>query len=109
MEGELGEGQVFYLRENDENTEVNEHSTRTEEGVDVNEAAGPSDSKPLLGKGIWRNHKGMQLVHPFTHLESYKRRMVNDGRFAEDFVVALEPVRIISKPDVEAFVDILAC
>ncbi|KAM1530062.1 hypothetical protein ACFX1Z_019204 [Malus domestica] len=50
LDGDLGEGQVVYLREEDEDTEVSEHSSHIDEAVDVNEAAGPFSSMPLLGK-----------------------------------------------------------
>ncbi|CAN6706457.1 unnamed protein product [Malus baccata var. baccata] len=63
--------------------------------------------EPLLGKGMQHKWKGMQLVHPFTPLESYKRRKVGDGCSTEDFVVDLDPIRIIPKPDVEVFIDVL--
>ncbi|KAM2547230.1 hypothetical protein TB1_018561 [Malus domestica] len=50
LDGDLGEGQVVYLREEDEDTEVSEHSSHIDEAVDVNESAGPFGSMPLLGK-----------------------------------------------------------
>ncbi|KAM1074256.1 hypothetical protein EV1_019003 [Malus domestica] len=48
LDGDLGEGQVVYLREEDEDTEVSEHSSHIDEAVDVNESAGPFGSMPLL-------------------------------------------------------------
>ncbi|KAB2625763.1 hypothetical protein D8674_017423 [Pyrus ussuriensis x Pyrus communis] len=88
-------------------TEVSEHSIDTDEGADMNEATGSSSSETIPCKGIWLKRKGMQLVYPFTLLGSYKRRKVGDGCSVDDFIVLLEPMRIISKPDVEVFVDVL--
>lgn len=109
MDGELGEGQVFYPGEKDEDTEVREHNSHTEEAVDINEATYPSNSEPFLGKGMRRKLKGMQPVHIFTHLQSYKRRKIGDILADEDFVVALDPIQIILKLDVEVFVNVLTC
>ncbi|KAM1097058.1 hypothetical protein ACFX19_014759 [Malus domestica] len=105
VNGELKERQVFLQEEED--TEVNEHGTYTDEGVNVNEAIDLSGLKPLHGKGMRQKCKGMQLVHPFTSFESYKRRKVGNGRSAEDFVIVMEPMQIILKLDVEVFIDIL--
>lgn len=107
VEGELGEGQVFYLQELDEVIEVSEHSTHIDEGADVNEDTSLSGSVTTLGKGMWWKHKGMQPVHPFTIHESYKRREVGDGLSVEDFVDLPKSIQIISKLDVDVFVDIL--
>ncbi|KAM1396849.1 hypothetical protein ACFX2I_014496 [Malus domestica] len=96
---ELEERQVFLQEKED--TEVSEHGTYTDESVNVNEAIDLSGSKPLHGKGMWQKCKGMQLVHPFTFFESYKRRKVGNGCSAEDFVIVMEPMQIILKPDVE--------
>lgn len=52
VEGELGEGQVLNLWEEDEDIEVSKHGTYTDEGVEVNDATSLSGSKPLLGKGM---------------------------------------------------------
>ncbi|KAM2608832.1 hypothetical protein TB1_037116 [Malus domestica] len=106
---ELRERRVFYLREKDEDTEVSEHNSNTAEVVDMNEAACPYDFEPFFAKGMRRKLKGMQLVHIFTHLQSYKRRKVGDILANEDFVVALDPMQIILKPNVEVFVDFLTC
>ncbi|KAM1626175.1 hypothetical protein TB2_014210 [Malus domestica] len=105
VNGELKERQVFLQEEED--TEVSEHGTYTDEGVNVNEAIDLSGLKPLHGKGMRQKCKGMQLVHPFTYFESYKRRKVGNGRSAEDFVIVMEPMQIILKLDVEVFIDIL--
>ncbi|KAM0981466.1 hypothetical protein ACFX13_014824 [Malus domestica] len=105
VNGELKERQVFLQEEED--TEVSEHGTYTDEGVNVNEAIDLSGLKPLHGKGMRQKCKGMQLVHPFTSFESYKRRKVGNGRSAEDFVIVMEPMQIILKLDVEVFIDIL--
>ncbi|CAN6712521.1 unnamed protein product [Malus baccata var. baccata] len=86
VNSELGERRVFYPGEKDEDTEVSEHNSNTEEVL-----------------------KGMQLVHIFTHLQSYKRRKVGNILANEDFVVALDPMQIILKPNVEVFVDVLTC
>ncbi|KAM1736245.1 hypothetical protein COP1_014606 [Malus domestica] len=102
---ELEERQVFLQEKED--TEVSEHGTYTDESVNVNEAIDLSGSKPLHGKGMWQKCKGMQLVHPFTFFKSYKRRKVGNGCSAEDFVIVMEPMQIILKPDVEVFIDIL--
>ncbi|KAB2597135.1 hypothetical protein D8674_000055 [Pyrus ussuriensis x Pyrus communis] len=48
-----------------------------------------------------QKRKGIQLVHPFTPLESYKKRKVGDGRSVKDFVVLQEPMQFIPKPNVE--------
>lgn len=107
VEGELGERQVFYLREEDKDTEVSEHGTHTNEGVNMNEAAILFGSKPFLGKAMEQKSKGTQLVHPFTPFESYKRSKVSDGCSPEDFVIVPKPTRIILKPNVEVFIDVL--
>ncbi|CAN6718880.1 unnamed protein product [Malus baccata var. baccata] len=107
VKGELEERQVFLQEEED--TEVSEHGTYIDEGVDVNEAIDLSGSKPFHGKGMRQKCKGMQLVHLFTSFESYKRRKVGNGRSTEDFVIYMEPMQIILKPDVEVFIDILTC
>ncbi|TQD90984.1 hypothetical protein C1H46_023422 [Malus baccata] len=86
---------------------VSEHSTHIKEGVDVIEAVSLSNLEPLLGKGMQHKRKEMPLVHPFTPLKSYKRRKVGDSHSTEDFVVDLDPMRIIPKSNVEVFVDIL--
>ncbi|KAM1034379.1 hypothetical protein PS1_038063 [Malus domestica] len=109
VNSELGERRVFYPGEKDEDTEVSEHNSNTAEVVDMNEAACPYDFEPFFAKGMRRKLKGMQLVHIFTHLQSYKRRKVGDILANEDFVVALDPMQIILKPNVEVFVDVLTC
>ncbi|RXH97226.1 hypothetical protein DVH24_035894 [Malus domestica] len=91
------------------NTEVSEHNSNTAEVVDMNEATCPYDFEPFFAKRMRRKLKGMQLVHFFTHLQSYKRRKVGDILANEDFVVALDPMQIILKPNVEVFVDVLTC
>ncbi|KAM2964224.1 hypothetical protein FF2_022035 [Malus domestica] len=106
VEGELGERQVFHLREEDEDMEVNKYINHTEKAIDVNEATGPSDLEPFHGKGMLLKHKVIQLVNPFTLIKSYKRKKVGDGHSAEDFV-ALDPLWIIQNPDVEVFIDVL--
>ncbi|KAM1145779.1 hypothetical protein ACFX2I_037684 [Malus domestica] len=97
------------FRVNNEDTEVSEHNSNTAEVVDMNEATCPYDFEPFFAKRIRRKLKGMQLVHFFTHLQSYKRRKVGDILANEDFVVALDPMQIILKPNVEVFVDVLTC
>ncbi|CAN6677243.1 unnamed protein product [Malus baccata var. baccata] len=106
VEGELGERQVFHLREEDEDMEVNKYINHTEKAIDVNEATGPSDLEPFHGKGMLLKHKVIQLVHPFTLIESYKRKKVGDGHSTKDFF-ALDPLWIIPNPDVEVFIDVL--
>ncbi|KAB2622323.1 hypothetical protein D8674_024505 [Pyrus ussuriensis x Pyrus communis] len=105
LDGELGEDQIVYLGGSND-TEVNEHNGQNEEGVDVNELAGPSDFEPLLDKKMRQKHKEMQLVHHFTHFQSYKRSKVGDSR-AKGVGVVPDPIRIIPKPDVEVFIDIV--
>ncbi|KAM2937884.1 hypothetical protein FF1_037735 [Malus domestica] len=97
------------FRVNNEDTEVSEHNSNTAEVVDMNEAICPYDFEPFFAKRMRRKLKGMQLVHFFTHLQSYKRRKVGDILANEDFVVALDPMQIILKPNVEVFVDVLTC
>ncbi|KAM2698362.1 hypothetical protein EV1_037371 [Malus domestica] len=97
------------FRVNNEDTEVSEHNSNTAEVVDMNEATCPYDFEPFFAKRMRRKLKGMQLVHFFTHLQSYKRRKVGDILANEDFVVALDPMQIILKPNVEVFVDVLTC
>ncbi|KAM1052719.1 hypothetical protein ACFX2J_000306 [Malus domestica] len=46
---------------------------------------------------MWQKRKGLQLVHHFTSLESYKRRKIGDGHSVE----FPKPLRIIPKSDVE--------
>ncbi|TQE11599.1 hypothetical protein C1H46_002801 [Malus baccata] len=92
VKGKLEEGQVLYLQEENEDTEVSEHRTYTEEGINVIEAISLSNLEPFLGKGMQHKQKGMQLVHPFTPFESYKRTKVGDGRSTEVFVVDLDPM-----------------
>lgn len=88
LDGDLGEWQVVYLTEEDEDMEVSEHSSHIDEAVDVDEAVGPFGSVPLLGKRMLQKHKGMQLMHPVNRLQSYKK-----GNLA-----IVEPSRILLLP-----------
>lgn len=79
LDDDLGEWQVVYLRKEDEDTKVSEHSSHIDEAVNMNEAPDPSGSVPLLGKRMRQKRKGMQLVHPVNPLQSYKSRKVGDS------------------------------
>ena len=57
LDGDLGEGQVVYLQEGDNDMEVSEHNGQNEEGVEVNEAAGLCDFELLLNEGCDRSAK----------------------------------------------------
>ncbi|KAM2352136.1 hypothetical protein ACFXTH_006854 [Malus domestica] len=74
LDADLGESQVMYLREEDDDMEVSEHNGQNKEGFEVNKVVGPSNFKPLLDKGIRQKRKGMQLVHPFTPFQGYKKK-----------------------------------
>ncbi|CAN6711453.1 unnamed protein product [Malus baccata var. baccata] len=88
--GELGEEQVSTL----------ERKTRTQRSASMV----PILTKALtVSKRMWRKRKGLQLVHPFTSLESYRRWKVGDGHSVE----FPKPLRIIPKSDVEVFIDVL--
>ncbi|KAM2671257.1 hypothetical protein EV1_007091 [Malus domestica] len=74
LDADLGESQVMYLREEDDDMKVSEHNGQNEEGFEVNKVIGPSNFKPLLDKGIRQKRKGMQLVHPVTPFQGYKKK-----------------------------------
>lgn len=107
LDGDLGEGKVIYIREEDEDTEVSDHSNQIDEAVDANKPANPSGYVPLPCKRIRHKRKGMQLMLLVNLLQSYKRRKVGDSWVAEDFFIALDLLRIIPDPNVAVFVDVM--
>ncbi|RXH83524.1 hypothetical protein DVH24_005777 [Malus domestica] len=75
--GDLGEGQVVYLGEEDDDMKVSKHNGQNKEGFDVNEPTGPSNFKLLLNKGMQQkriNECNLYTLSPVSNPWGKKRR-----------------------------------